>query len=253
MIPVFRKLRKQLAEENKISKYLRYAIGEIVLVVIGIMIALQINNWNEHQKKLNSASEHLQLLAENLEDDLIQLQDVRTKIDSCLLNVGKLSQQFKMVNPVDANTPKYIMSALLEYRINPSKNGLETLNNSGEFSTLKSNLQSDIFHYYTLLDRIAVREEISNTFIKNRYEPYFFEHYSHVLNKDNPWGSLSDYYADDTRQTEPFDQNEFLQDKQLEGLIFGRTFQMKQQVVLYTETIELANQILSKINSNRKK
>jgi hypothetical protein len=250
MIPLFRKLRKQWAEENKRSKYMRYAIGEIILVVIGILIALQINNWNEHHKKLNSASEHLQLLTENLEDDLIQLEDVKTKIDSCLLSVGKLSQQFKMVNPIDAYTPKYIMSALLEYRINPSKNGLETLNNSGEFSTLKSNLQSDIFNYYILLDRISVREEISNTFIKNRYEPYFFEHYSHILNKDNPWGPLSDYYADDPRQIEPFDQIKFLQDKQLEGLIFGRTYQMKQQIVLYTEAIELANQILLKINSN---
>jgi len=37
--------------ENKTGKYLKYAIGEIVLVVIGILIALQINNWNENQKK----------------------------------------------------------------------------------------------------------------------------------------------------------------------------------------------------------
>jgi len=46
MIKFFRKIRQQLLTENKFSKYLLYAIGEIVLVVIGILIALQINNWN---------------------------------------------------------------------------------------------------------------------------------------------------------------------------------------------------------------
>ena len=47
MINFFRRIRKQLADDNKPLKYARYAIGEIVLVVVGILIALQINNWNE--------------------------------------------------------------------------------------------------------------------------------------------------------------------------------------------------------------
>ena len=50
-IPIFRKTRKKMADENRPIKYLRYAIGEIILVVIGILIALQINNWNEERKK----------------------------------------------------------------------------------------------------------------------------------------------------------------------------------------------------------
>ena len=50
MIPFFRKIRKTLADDNKPIKYFRYAIGEIVLVVIGILIAVQINNWNENRK-----------------------------------------------------------------------------------------------------------------------------------------------------------------------------------------------------------
>ncbi|MGB5372105.1 MAG: DUF6090 family protein, partial [Flavobacteriaceae bacterium] len=50
MLKFFRKIRQQLLVKNNISKYLLYAIGEIVLVVIGILIALQINNWNEDRK-----------------------------------------------------------------------------------------------------------------------------------------------------------------------------------------------------------
>jgi hypothetical protein len=52
MIKLFRKIRYDLMAKNKTGKYFKYAIGEIVLVVIGIIIALQINNWNENRKKL---------------------------------------------------------------------------------------------------------------------------------------------------------------------------------------------------------
>ena len=50
MIKFFRHIRQNLIMENKTGKYLKYAIGEIVLVVIGILIALSINNWNEYRK-----------------------------------------------------------------------------------------------------------------------------------------------------------------------------------------------------------
>jgi hypothetical protein len=61
-------------EKNKTGKYLKYAIGEIVLVVIGILIALQINNWNENQKKRYVEIEILKELKENLNRDMINLE-----------------------------------------------------------------------------------------------------------------------------------------------------------------------------------
>ena len=47
MINFFRKIRHKLLSEDKTGKYIKYAIGEIILVVLGILIALQINNWNQ--------------------------------------------------------------------------------------------------------------------------------------------------------------------------------------------------------------
>lgn len=70
MINFFRKKRKLLADENKALKYTRYAIGEIVLVVIGIVIALQINNWNEQRKNANQELKLLQSFKIGLEEDL---------------------------------------------------------------------------------------------------------------------------------------------------------------------------------------
>lgn len=70
MIKFFRHIRQRLLRENKFSKYLLYAIGEIILVVIGILIALQINNWNEQRKKNEQLTQYRQNLIAELNTDL---------------------------------------------------------------------------------------------------------------------------------------------------------------------------------------
>ncbi|WP_167616852.1 DUF6090 family protein [Maribellus sediminis] len=74
MIRFFSKIRYQLAAENKVAKYLRYAVGEILLVVIGILIAVQVNNWNEARKE--RIQEHL--LVQSIISDL--------KMDTLMIN-----------------------------------------------------------------------------------------------------------------------------------------------------------------------
>lgn len=78
MLRLFRRIRQKLLTENKVSKYLLYAVGEILLVVIGILIALQVNNWNE--KRLESAQIKAQLvnLMSNLEGDRGGLKEMRS-------------------------------------------------------------------------------------------------------------------------------------------------------------------------------
>ncbi|EPR74164.1 hypothetical protein ADIWIN_0741 [Winogradskyella psychrotolerans RS-3] len=66
MIKLFRNIRQNLLNEGKTTKYVKYAIGEIVLVVIGILIALQINNWNENRKANIEETAILESLHENL-------------------------------------------------------------------------------------------------------------------------------------------------------------------------------------------
>jgi hypothetical protein len=72
MIGFLRKTRKQLAEDNRFIIYWRYAIGEIVLVVVGILIALQINNWNEAKKTLTLEKRILIALHIEFEEKEIQ-------------------------------------------------------------------------------------------------------------------------------------------------------------------------------------
>ena len=75
MINFFRKIRQDLLSKGKIGKYLKYAIGEIVLVVIGILIALQINNWNQLNKTKKEEKELLSLIKNAINDDLKDLEN----------------------------------------------------------------------------------------------------------------------------------------------------------------------------------
>ena len=75
MIKFFRNIRKDLMEKNKTSKYLKYAIGEIVLVVIGILIALQINSWNQDRIEHKETKVLLSNLSLDIEENIKNLKD----------------------------------------------------------------------------------------------------------------------------------------------------------------------------------
>ncbi len=78
MIKFFRKIRQQLVSENKFSKYLLYAIGEIILVVIGILIALQINTRNEQRKNENKIISLFKEVQTDLLKDISNIEDAIT-------------------------------------------------------------------------------------------------------------------------------------------------------------------------------
>ena len=95
MIKFFRHIRQTLIMENKTSKYLKYAIGEIILVVVGILIALQINNWNENRKLKNVEFQTLLALQVDLNASLEDI-DRDTK-----LNKQSLEATLKIKNYLD--------------------------------------------------------------------------------------------------------------------------------------------------------
>ncbi|MEN2281317.1 DUF6090 family protein [Algoriphagus sp. SE2] len=133
MIKFFRKIRQQLLTENKVSKYLIYAIGEIVLVVIGILIALQINNWNEYQKERKTESKVLKEVAENLEANILRLQS--------LIERGNIDNQASdVITSVIDNNLSYSdsLNTYFYFALNPvdegsflSYVGFESLKNEG--------------------------------------------------------------------------------------------------------------------------
>ncbi|MUP44443.1 hypothetical protein E0K83_01630 [Gramella sp. BOM4] len=95
MIKFFRNIRWRLLRENRFTKYLLYAIGEIILVVVGILIALQINNWNEDRKLKKLELSYY----ENLYQDLLQDSlEVEFKIRNANRNIKQLNNILRFMN-----------------------------------------------------------------------------------------------------------------------------------------------------------
>jgi len=80
MINFFRKIRKQLADDNKPIKYFRYAIGEIILVVVGILIALSLNNWKESRQETLQEVKILKQLKSDLIDNLEEVEIIHGEV-----------------------------------------------------------------------------------------------------------------------------------------------------------------------------
>ena len=94
MLKFFRKIRLSLFSEGKTGKYFKYAIGEIILVVIGILIALGINNWNENRKSTVKTKQFLLSLKSDLQTDLKAISEViedQTSRSEALLSAIELS------------------------------------------------------------------------------------------------------------------------------------------------------------------
>jgi hypothetical protein len=127
MIKFFRKIRQKMLTKNKFSKYLLYAVGEILLVVIGILIALNINNNNELKKNERSVASSLKEIQSNLLDDIKETQNV---LERCLERDSIQKRIFDFKNPSSIDDFKNKKVAILgnfydDFVIN--KNGYENL------------------------------------------------------------------------------------------------------------------------------
>ena len=138
MINFLRKIRRNLLSEGKTGKYLKYAIGEILLVVIGILIALQLNNWNEARKNRVKEKDILLEIAETLEVNAVTL-------DSSILWGNRfIEMRQNYLTAVREKKPYNDTMQRVFQRMNLgfsrtalSKSGYEMLKNSG-FDLLKS-------------------------------------------------------------------------------------------------------------------
>ena len=96
MIKFFRKIRQNLLMENKTGKYFKYAIGEIILVVIGILIALSINNWNENRKSQINQEKYFVLLKKEALNNLENVKIAKTSI------LKRMQAQAEIVKLIDS-------------------------------------------------------------------------------------------------------------------------------------------------------
>lgn len=121
----------QLLSENKLLRYLAYAVGEIVLVVIGILIALQVNNWNEWRKDRQIELSILAEIRSDLEMDLEEFNRNMTHLKNQQLSSLRLLEIARENLAYDESYGVYLFLAALYPRFTPKTAGYELLQNKG--------------------------------------------------------------------------------------------------------------------------
>ena len=149
MIKFFRQLRQQLLTENKFNKYLIYAIGEIVLVVIGILLALQINTWNEERKNQKEAHKIVLQLKTEFEtnNDLVDssIEYHRTRLNA----VEGFIDGFGTTENLNADSLKSLVSDLgSDWKYEPIKNIIESVISSGKINLIENDSVIQAIRYW---------------------------------------------------------------------------------------------------------
>ncbi len=214
--------------ENKTGKYFKYAIGEIVLVVIGILIALQINNWNEKNIEENKIQTIYGIITKDLESDVVKIQgiiDLYKKREPYLQHI--LDDKLTKEDYIDST---YFNLITYAPRISVSTRGFNLLKNTANDKAVKDSLQLSLTEFYTLtmgrfeflhnymisdiednfsnwknnytwysdyiqrknLD-MFIEYTLDNTNYKNRIANYYFVHYNVSINYLQDFLSQADF------------------------------------------------------------
>ena len=192
MIKIFRQIRQSLIMENKTSKYFKYAIGEILLVVIGILIALSINNWNEERK--NRIRE--QSILKNLQSDFKANIDNVDKTYNSFLEAYEASVNLLEIMSSDDTIDGSEIERLLDEIINKTMSldintgSINEMLNTGSINLIRdSNLkkqlsnwsyfetdtQDDIVIYRNYLFDFFIPSLTNKALLRNMEVPAFFE------------------------------------------------------------------------------
>jgi hypothetical protein len=176
MIKFFRKIRENLIMENKTGKYFKYAIGEIVLVVIGILIALSINNWNENRK--NKIIEHTYL--ENIKADFIlnlsSLDKFILDRENSIKASDSILEFFNGERDLDINAfNRYSVNVMVWFPFEQHDNTYKELLNSGNLSIITNkNIKDRIQNMQASFKKVAFIEgEMQQDFERYLYDPFF--------------------------------------------------------------------------------
>jgi len=139
MIKFFRHIRQTLIMENKTSKYFKYAIGEIVLVVIGILIALQVNNWNIERIERKSELKFLKNIQLDLEKDLSSLSFLINFRKERIKGDSKIIQHINGAPIKDiTEVTKNVVNTIMEQRFSPNNNTYVELSSSGNLNLISN-------------------------------------------------------------------------------------------------------------------
>jgi len=236
MIKLFRKIRQRLVSENtpdapkgSLGKYLLYAVGEVVLVVIGILIALGINNYNENQKSIAQEQVILKQLATEYKANLLQLENkiqMRRKLIAESLNVLEITSNDTLIS--EDSLSMIFATFFMDPTFDPIENDVM---NSGNIKLIQNDsLKQALSHWTSDIKAYTESEDIQHNHYISEIIPFMKEvgimrNANHVFwrAKELRMGFLdkgkNDKILTIGKSPKEIDVQSILKDPRLEGLI----------------------------------
>ena len=239
MIKFFSRIKRSLLSENRISKYLVYSLGEIALVVVGILIAIQLNNWNENEKKRVEAQNFNVRLSEqvirNIDQTLDALESTREQFNGLTALMRMVGKPIEPLSHQEMDSLIYY--AAIDYDLELDLNTLKEAKENGRLSLIKNeSLRIALFEYSAIVDLMEKRIDIANTDNNNFMVPYFYENISfRTLN-----ANLSESYRKEIGDSKLEESNyeRILMDRQFENLLYTRLTYSEEMLSSYEELHE---------------
>jgi hypothetical protein len=249
MIRLFRKIRHQLLSEDRYSVYLLYASGEIILVVVGILFALQIDNWSENRRIRNAE----QLLLGSLK---LEITANQARLDEAMLYHSKsregakrILEYFGGVNPIENYQEIDSLLALIQWAwtYDPSMGALNSIKMSGHLNSVQNaDLRTLITNYEDRINDATEEGKLIQNLIVDKFIPAVNQYIS--LNQRVKY--LGEEYAIGSSSFSP-DYEGLFQDRTLEGIIsyiyiwrieeLKEEKQLKQMMVKFISTLDEEN------------
>lgn len=254
MITLFRRVREKLIGDGNIRRYLMYAVGEILLVMIGILLALQVNNWNEERLRMADEREVLQNVKTDFQDaiqELSYLNSLRVSMNGIihdLVKEGPFPDERYLKTELDS------MFAILMYSptFNNQSGSLDVLLNSGRINLVRDDtLRAMLLNWPGLVEDTTEGEIDQSEFQANRYTPVIMDY----LSFNKVYGSFEmsslgagrlETYRRETR-TES-DYRGLFRDPDFENILIRREILLLIAKIESETLIQTANRIIERID-----
>ena len=181
MIRFFRKIRKGITFSGGIKKYFFYAVGEILLVMIGILLALQVNNWNENRKDRKKEKELMNAVSEEFKLDSMQmdrmLTTIKDKAEQASRIIDFLSRGQDKIDTAETLSNIYLIGRFIQYE--PSLPTFDEILSSGQSTLIRSRIfKEEIKKYLKICDfheAFLYQEGRENKELYNRHVHKYFD------------------------------------------------------------------------------
>ena len=256
MLFLLRNIRRRLLTDNKVTTYLLYAIGEILLVVIGILIAVQIDNWKEDRQTRAAEMVYLENLANDLKTDTSSLSSIISLATNKSLALQRMNDRAKHKSIENIyQFSSDLLSILWDETFIPNTNTYDEMVSSGNLSIINNeelklnllnlNQQYNSISYNQTHMRKVYDNMLIQPFSENLAWRDYFDMKKFRSSQELTWDSL---YLDQNQQEHVSEALSLLENKQFQnGLLFFE-FDNKLMLNLYEEGKQNAATMIEKID-----